>query len=219
MALKPRAQKGEVSVVTSDDFAAFQGARGTNGYHDEDEEMDFTPQNGYIDPDEEEVDGNGRQSRSRAKAGFMDRISSFRIPSPGEMKDNFLNSNFNKSFHQTLSVKSKVEDQEKQQARQALTQTKSVHELSEIHGLSDFPIPRFRRKSGKEQGKDSGEEPAAPPMKMPTNIGEAGQMAFNTLPRSWKEQNIVTAHKENLDPVKLEERQELTKTKTPAELA
>merc|ERR1712228_327376 len=51
------------------------------------------------------------------------------------------------------------------------------------------------------------------------NMEEFGQAAFNTLPRSMREQNIITAVKENLDPEELERNQTLTKTKTPAELA
>ena len=35
-------------VVTNDDFNTFQH----NGYHEDDEEMDFTPQNGYLEPEE-----------------------------------------------------------------------------------------------------------------------------------------------------------------------
>ena len=41
--------KGYVSVVTNDDFQAFQ----QNGYHD-DEDIDFSPQNGYYSQEEEE---------------------------------------------------------------------------------------------------------------------------------------------------------------------
>merc|ERR1719309_1647780 len=48
---------------------------------------------------------------------------------------------------------------------------------------------------------------------------EFGQAAYNTIPRSWREQNIITAVKENLDPEELERNQTLTRTKTPAQLA
>ena len=40
-----------MSVVTNDDFQAFQ----QNGYHD-DEDIDFSPQNGYYSQEEEEED-------------------------------------------------------------------------------------------------------------------------------------------------------------------
>ena len=54
---------------------------------------------------------------------------------------------------------------------------------------------------------------------MPQNMEEFGQAAYNTLPRSMREQNIITAVKENLDPEELERNQALTKSKTPAELS
>ena len=57
------------------------------------------------------------------------------------------------------------------------------------------------------------------PFHFPTNMDEFGQAAYNTLPKSMREQNIITAVKENLDPEELERNRTLTKTKTPAELA
>ena len=58
------------------------------------------------------------------------------------------------------------------------------------------------------------EEAAHASLTIPRNMGEL----YNTLPRSWREQNIVTAVKENLDPEELERNQELTKTRTPAQV-
>merc|ERR1711892_1041107 len=55
--------------------------------------------------------------------------------------------------------------------------------------------------------------------KMPTNMEELGQMAYATFPKNWRGQNLVTAIKENLDPEELERHRELTRTKTPSELA
>ena len=46
-----------------------------------------------------------------------------------------------KSLKSELLVKSCVEDPEIQQERMALTQSKSVSELSQIKSLSDIPIP------------------------------------------------------------------------------
>merc|ERR1712165_660814 len=99
-------------------------------------------------------------------------------------------------------------------ARQALTQEKSPTALGNINSVSDIPIPKvFSSKPAEE-----GEEPAeAKPM--PRNMDEWGQAAYNTLPKSFREQNIVTAVKENLDPEELARNQELTRSKTPAELA
>merc|ERR1712215_638973 len=38
---------------------------------------------------------------------------------------------------------------------------------------------------------------------IPKNMEEFGQAAYNTIPRSLREQNIITAVKENLDPAEL----------------
>ena len=45
------------------------------------------------------------------------------------------------SMKQQLLVKSRMEDPEVQKQRQEIVNTKSVAELGEIHGLSDFPVP------------------------------------------------------------------------------
>ena len=49
-------------------------------------------------------------------------IKNAKLPSPGEIKDGYLNSAFHKSLHQPLMVKTKVEKTDVQQARQAMTQ-------------------------------------------------------------------------------------------------
>ena len=49
-------------------------------------------------------------------------IKNAKLPSPGEIKDGYLNSAFHKSLHQPLMVKAKVEKTDVQKARQALTQ-------------------------------------------------------------------------------------------------
>ena len=54
-------------------------------------------------------------------------IKNARLPSPGEIKEGYLNSAFHKSLHQPLMVKSKVEKTDVQKARQAITQV-IVHE-------------------------------------------------------------------------------------------
>ena len=45
------------------------------------------------------------------------------------------------SMKQQLLVKSRMEDPEVQKQRQEVVNTKSVAELGEIHGFSDFPVP------------------------------------------------------------------------------
>ena len=51
-------------------------------------------------------------------------LKNARIPTPGEIKEGYLNSAFHKSLHQPLMVKSKVEKTDVQKARQAMTQVR-----------------------------------------------------------------------------------------------
>ena len=211
-----------VSVVTNDDFANFQH----NGHDNGDEEIDFTPQNGYVEPEDMEYEevGHGKKAKAakKAKPDLMGKIAAAgtaikkaRLPTPGELKEGYLNSAFHKSLHQPLIVKAKVEKDDVRVVRQALTQEKSPNQLGAIQSVSDIPIPKvFHSKAEGEEGEE-----AAAPAPMPKNLEEWGHAAFNTLPKSFKEQNIVTAIKENLDPEELARNQELTKSKTPAELA
>merc|ERR1712013_540210 len=223
----PGEQDGKyVSVVGRDDLASFQ-RNGHNGNENGDEDIDFTPQNGYVEPDEmdyEEV-GPGRKLKNPKKgkqqpalmgkiAAAGSAIKKARLPTPMELKEGYLNSAFHKSLHQPLIVKSKVEKEDVRVARQALTQEKSPTALGNINSVSDIPIP----KEFASKPTEDGEEPAEA-KSMPRNMDEWGQAAYNTLPKSFREQNIVTAVKENLDPEELARNQELTRSKTPAELA
>ena len=216
-----------VSVVGRDELASFQ-RNGHNGDEFGDEDIDFTPQNGYVEPDDMEYEevGQGRKLKNPKKgkqqpalmgkiAAAGSAIKKARLPTPMELKEGYLNSAFHKSLHQPLIVKSKVEKEDVRVARQALTQEKSPTALGNINSVSDIPIPKVFSSKPAEDG----EEPAAEAKPMPKNMDEWGQAAYNTLPKSFREQNIVTAVKENLDPEELARNQELTRSKTPAELA
>merc|ERR1712180_261279 len=214
-----------VSTVTNDDFATFR--QNGHGQDHEDEEIDFTPQNGYIEPEEMDDGRTKAQKKAaaarKAKPDLLGKIAAAgsaikkaRLPTAGELKDGYLNSAFHKSLHQPLIVKAKVEKDSVRVARQALTQEKSPTQLANIESVSDIPIPKvFASKPENGEVTESGEGG----MTLPRNMDEFGQAAFNMLPRSLREQNIVTAVKENLDPEELERNQELTRTKTPTELA
>merc|ERR1711990_645861 len=216
-----------VSDVGRDDLASFQ-RNGHNGDEFGDEDIDFTPQNGYVEPDEMEYEevGQGRKLKNPKKGNkqqpaLMGKIAAAgtamkkaRLPSPMELKEGYLNSAFHKSLHQPLIVKSKVEKEDVRVARKALTEEKSPTQLANIDSVADIPIPKVFSSKPAENGEESSE-----PKHMPRNMEEWGQAAYNTLPKSFKEQNIVTAVKENLDPEELARNQELTKSKTPAELA
>merc|ERR1711872_28878 len=223
----PGEQDGKyVSVVGRDDLASFQ-RNGHNGNENGDEDIDFTPQNGYVEPDEMEYEevGPGRKLKNPKKgkqqpalmgkiAAAGSAIKKARLPTPMELKEGYLNSAFHKSLHQPLIVKSKVEKEDVRVARQALTQEKSPTALGNINSVSDIPIPKVFASKPAEDGEEPAEAKS-----MPRNMDEWGQAAYNTLPKSFREQNIVTAVKENLDPEELARNQELTRSKTPAELA
>merc|ERR1712223_391660 len=223
----PGEQDGKyVSVVGRDDLASFQ-RNGHNGNENGDEDIDFTPQNGYVEPDEMEYEevGPGRKlknpKKTKQQPALMGKIAAAgsaikkaRLPTPMELKEGYLNSAFHKSLHQPLIVKSKVEKEDVRVARQALTQEKSPTALGNINSVSDIPIPKVFASKPTEDGEEPAEAKS-----MPRNMDEWGRAAYNTSPKSFREQNIVTAVKENLDPEELARNQELTRSKTPAELA
>merc|ERR1711913_10190 len=120
------------------------------------------------------------------------------------------NSAFHKSLHQPLIVKSKVEKEDVRVARQALTQEKSPTALGNINSVSDIPIPKVFASKPAEDGEEPAEAKS-----MPRNMDEWGQAAYNTLPKSFREQNIVTAVKENLDPAELAQIHSLSEFPVP----
>merc|ERR1711962_1138234 len=148
-----------------------------------------------------------------ASAG--NKIKKAGLPTAGELKEKYLNSAFHKSLNQPLMVKVRTEKPEVREARQALTEEKNPSQLANIESVGDFPIPNVFG-SGAE---DEEETEAKELMTMPKNMEEWQQAAYNTIPRSLREQNIVTAIQENLDPEELARNQELTRSKTPAELS
>ena len=117
-----------MSVVSTDEFSNFQ----QNGYHD-DEDIDFTPQNGYHEPEDNGETPRKGKKQPAPKVDLMGKIAAAgtaiknaRLPSPGELKEGYLNSAFHKSLHQPLIVKSKVEKSDVQKTRQAMTQVQKI---------------------------------------------------------------------------------------------
>jgi len=214
-----------VSVVTKDEFDIFH--QNGHGVGEDDEDIDFTPQNGYEGPEDMEYEESKkvvRKSSKKSKPDLLGKIAAAgnaikkaRLPTAGELKEGYLNSAFHKSLHQPLMVKAKVEKEDVRVVRQALTQEKSPAQLGNIESVSDIPIPKMFVSHKADEGENEEEE--SPGMTMPQNMEELSQAAYNTLPKSWREQNIITAVKENLDPEELARNQELTKNKTPAELS
>ena len=56
-------------------------------------------------------------------------IKQAKMPNPQEIKDGYLNSNFHKSFHQQLAVRTRVEGEDLQQIREHMTKNKTPAEL------------------------------------------------------------------------------------------
>merc|ERR1712227_1007861 len=204
MALRPRspgdaADKNYVSTVSNDEF---------NEFH----------QNGYQDPEDDAPMPSKGKKTGAPKVDLMGKIAAAgsaiknaRLPSPGEIKEGYLNSSFHKSLHQPLIVKAKVEKTDVQKARQTMTQEKTPLQLGNIESISDIPIPTIRK--SKQTDIDDEEKSE---FTIPKNMDDLGKAV---LPKSFFEQNIVTAVKENIDPEELERNRTLTQTKTPAQLA
>ena len=106
-------------------------------------------------------------------------------------------------------------DEDELNRRKELILSRSPTQLSEIHGLGDFPVPTRIEKMLKrpESRATNGSVSSAT---APKNLSET---MYATLPKSWKEQNLITKVKTDQDPELIAMRRELTQTKTPAELA
>ena len=109
-----------------------------------------------------------------------------------------------------------MDDPEELEKRRALVDTKSPTQLSQIHGLNDLPVPSNIEKlfKGRDRSssvaKDTQSENLAPK--------SFGESMYATLPKSWKEQNLITKVKEE-DPETVAKNKALTTEKTPAQLA
>merc|ERR1711962_781947 len=120
---------------------------------------------------------------------------------------------------QQLLVRTKVEESaEVLQARQALVESKSPLELSEIHSLAEMPIPSrieawlHGEANGTQEGI-GGDSPLA----MPRNTKELGEALYRGLPSSLMAPVVVRSKVE--DPTVLIERQQLQQTKSIHELS
>merc|ERR1711892_1272331 len=126
------------------------------------------------------------------------------------------------SLNSQLLVKSKIEDPEVVARNQEIIKTKSVSELSQIRDLSDFPIPAgienfFKRNPVKNRG-ETNEKMSETASERPTSPQSFKESIYETLPKSLREKQLVVKELvEDQDLVR--ERQELTRTKSPAELS
>merc|ERR1712106_963167 len=128
-----------------------------------------------------------------------------------------------RSLKSELLVKSCIEDPEIQQERRALTESKSVSELSQIKSLSDIPIPDNIEKlisRAATNKTESPEEQSLDSRPVSRNVSVKGfkDDMYASLPRSLKNQLIVRTKVEENEEV-LEQRQALVESKSPAELS
>jgi hypothetical protein len=101
-------------------------SNGVNGDHNN---GDLEPEEDAASYLEEDAADDGEPTTVSKPTSLADRLSSaktallsFRLPTATEMRENYINSNFHKSLHQPLVVKTRVEATEVQKSRQVLTQ-------------------------------------------------------------------------------------------------
>merc|ERR1719228_279226 len=129
-----------------------------------------------------------------------------------------------RSLKSELLVKTCVEDPEIQQERKALTESKSVSELSQIKSLSDIPIPENIEKLISRTATNKTETPeqqsldSRPVSRGSRSIAGFKEEMYASLPRSLKDQLIVRTKVEENEEV-LHQRQALVESKSPAELS
>merc|ERR1712020_544443 len=151
--------------------------------------------------------------------GKLDAMKGIKMPSAQDMAESFNPMN---SLKRPLGVRVREEDPVVQKERALIVKNSTPGELGNLKHPLDIPMPKFRSRNKsaeatakkphkpEENGKESEKEDTSTPGK--------GTL-FNTLPRSLRQQNLVTSVREIDDPKVLQERQELIKNYTPSELA
>ena len=111
-------------------------------------------------------------------------------------------------------VRVRDEDPDIQKQRRELTRCKTPVELSQISSLSEFPIPKNIEGLIKNTKNDATDNvgPTPPPRRF------RKEDIYESLPASLKTEVLVKSKIETDEEV-LKQRQELTRSKTPAELS
>jgi len=128
-----------------------------------------------------------------------------------------------RSLKDQLIVRTKEEPQDEVlAARRELVETKSPAELSEIHGLADFPLPTrieaWVAGTGAEAATEGSEGiPEDSPMALPRNRKEFTEVLYRGLPQGLTQPCVVRSKVEDLNV--LIERQQLQQTKSIHELS
>ena len=121
-------------------------------------------------------------------------IRTTHIPTPQELKDGYMNSNFQKSFTQTLTVRTRQEDVDVQKQREMMTQRKTPAELSQMNHPLDIPLPKFKLPSLRNQAAVSPEDQDRKSnLEQDAVSSTKAKQFYGTFPRSaWGQQNIIT---------------------------
>merc|ERR1719394_1931116 len=172
---------------------------------------------------------------SRAFHKSMERLNGMKSEKPVDVNDSRpispgarsiqenLYATLPKSLKSEILVKSVVEDPDRQLQNMALTQSKSVSELSQIKALSDFPIPEnIEKLISRSATNNKTETPEQQSLADSRPISQASRRGMNdiyaSLPRSLKDQLIVRTKVEENEEV-LAQRQALVESKSPVELS
>jgi len=177
---------------------------------------------------------------SRAFHKSMERLNGMKPPQPVDSVDDSrpispgarsiqenLYATLPRSLKSEILVKSVVEDQETQMQNMALTQSKSVSELSQIKSLSEFPIPDrieklINNRSDTTNNKNLNQTPEQLSLADSRPMSQASRRGMNdiyaSLPRSLTDQLIVRT-KVEADEEVLAARQALVESKSPVELS
>ncbi len=109
-------------------------------------------------------------------------------------------------------VRTKVEEDESVlKQRQEMTRAMSPAELSQFHGLSDFPIPTLRKKKRGEVDRER--TPGSQ-----KDLTKSKENLYEKLPSGLKTEVLVRTKVEE-DEAVLKERQEMTRSMSPSQLA
>merc|ERR1719394_775926 len=173
---------------------------------------------------------------SRAFHKSMERLNGMKSEKPVDVNDSRpispgarsiqenLYATLPKSLKSEILVKSVVEDPDRQLQNMALTQSKSVSELSQIKSLSDFPIPenieKLISRSATNKKTETPEVQSLADSRPISQASRRGMQAdiYASLPRSLKDQLIVRTKVEENEEV-LAQRQALVESKSPVELS
>ena len=118
-----------------------------------------------------------------------------------------------RSMKSEVLVRAREEDPEIQRQRQELTRSKSPVELSQISSLSEFPLPKnIESLINKKTDQTDHASPTPPPRRF------RREDIYESLPASLKTEVLVKSKIETDEEV-LKYRQELTRSKSPAQLS